>query len=204
MSAGSKTKTRIITLRTLYSDMPSSTFTINESITMRLLVEQDANVVFSAIKENRSRLREWLVWVDDTQSVADTTKFIKNAAVEFETSKAFRFGIFYSNQYAGIVDLHEIDLKNSRGYIGYWLDQKYEGKGIMSAAVKKILEFGFEELKLHRIEIHVAPNNLKSRAIPERLGFKFDGQLREFEWIHDGKYLDTQIYSLLRSEWISK
>jgi RimJ/RimL family protein N-acetyltransferase len=99
-------------------------------------------------------------------------------------------------EYVGFIT---IDVRNKSGSLGYWLSNTCLGKGIMTMSVKTIVKTGFMEYGLNRVEIACATGNLKSRAIPERLGFVFEGTLRERELLC-GKYVDHAIYSLLASE----
>jgi RimJ/RimL family protein N-acetyltransferase len=73
---------------------------------------------------------------------------------------------------AGFVDL---DLKNNNAEIGYWLGEKYWGKGIMSEAVFAIIKYGFDNLKLHKIYGKHISENINSKRIFEKLGFKEEG-----------------------------
>ena len=84
--------------------------------------------------------------------------------------------------------------------LGYYLAEDAGGKGIMTRSVKAVLHYAFENLKLNKIEIRCGVGNAKSRAIPERLGFKLDGILRDEEWLYD-HFHDIAVYSLLASEW---
>jgi ribosomal-protein-serine acetyltransferase len=84
--------------------------------------------------------------------------------------------------------------------IGYWLDEKYVGKGIMTKACIEFINYAFDVYKLNRVEIRCAEDNLKSRAIPERLGFTKEGIIRDGELLNDG-YTNCIIYGLLRREW---
>ena len=67
-------------------------------------------------------------------------------------------------------------------------------------ACKAYIAYGFNELDLNRIEIRVAEENKKSRAIPEKLGFQEEGKIRQAEWLYD-HYVDHVIYGLLAEEW---
>lgn len=70
----------------------------------------------------------------------------------------------------------------------------------MTRALKSLIAYGFKELGLNRIEVRVAVENKKSRALPERLGFTEEGRLREAERLYD-HYVDHIIYGLLTEEW---
>ena len=70
----------------------------------------------------------------------------------------------------------------------------------MTQACRAMVAYGFSERGLNRIEIHCAPANVKSRAIPERLGFRIEGTLRQADKLVDG-YVDNVVYGLLASEY---
>ncbi|MFN2394038.1 MAG: GNAT family N-acetyltransferase, partial [Pyrinomonadaceae bacterium] len=75
--------------------------------------------------------------------------------------------------------------------------------GIITESCKILINYAFEELGMNRIEIRCATENVKSRAIPERLNFKLDGVLRQFLWRHT-RFFDMAIYSMLAEEWNEK
>jgi ribosomal-protein-serine acetyltransferase len=100
---------------------------------------------------------------------------------------------------SGVCGFHPFDITNKISSIGYWLSHAYLERGIMTLSVKALLEAGFREYGLNRIEIACATGNARSRAIPERLEFKFEGVIREREYLYD-RYVDHAIYSMLASE----
>lgn len=69
----------------------------------------------------------------------------------------------------------------------------------MGASVRRLTEFAFDALNLHRVSIAAAVENQKSRAIPERLGFRFEGVMREAEWLYDC-FVDHALYARLRTD----
>ena len=117
--------------------------------------------------------------------------------------KAADFGIYYKGVLVGVIGYHIIDKTNKKTTIGYWLDQNYQGKGIMTKAAKMLIEFAFKKLELNRIQISCAIGNDKSCRIAERLGFKMEGTAREAEWLYD-HFVDWKQYSLLKSDWEQK
>ncbi|MCL4254768.1 MAG: GNAT family N-acetyltransferase, partial [Anaerolineae bacterium] len=83
---------------------------------------------------------------------------------------------------------------------GYWLGESFTGQGIITNACKAVISALIYEENVHRIEIQCMVDNVRSRAIPERLGFTYEGIKRESEWIN-GAFADHAVYSLLDREW---
>lgn len=110
------------------------------------------------------------------------------------------FAIIYRGKIAGTIGFNEIYKANKIGVVGYWLGEEFQGNGIMSRAFKVLINYGFNDLQLNRIEVRVAVENKKSRALPERFGFKKEGNIRQAEWLYD-HYVDHVIYGLLADEW---
>lgn len=98
---------------------------------------------------------------------------------------------------AGLVSLDPIDWPSRTGYIGYWLAQNQQGQGIATQACKVLIDHAFSVLGLNRIVIACATENHRSRAIPERLGFEYDGRIRQAEQLSDRR-VDHEVYVLLR------
>lgn len=72
--------------------------------------------------------------------------------------------------------------------------------GTMTAAVRALVEHALTTWQLNRVEIVVATGNRRSQAIPERLGFREEGTLRQYQLV-DGRYLDCISYSMLAEDW---
>ena len=90
-----------------------------------------------------------------------------------------------------------------RGSIGYLIAAEFEGRGLVTLAVPALLDVGFREIGLHRIEIKAGTENRRSRAIPERLGFVREGVERGSGKGASG-YHDLVVYSILEDEWPPK
>jgi ribosomal-protein-serine acetyltransferase len=86
--------------------------------------------------------------------------------------------------------------------IGYWIDGAYEGRGLVTGAVIALIELGFRHVGVHRIAIRAGVDNVRSRAIPERLGFTLEGVLRgEGKGSAGHGFHDLALYSMLEDEW---
>jgi ribosomal-protein-serine acetyltransferase len=84
--------------------------------------------------------------------------------------------------------------------IGYWIAQEHQGKGIVTEACRAMITHAFRELDLHRVQIRCATGNIKSCAIPQRLGFAHEGTAREAEMVND-RFIDLHIFGMLKQDW---
>ena len=173
---------------------------VNENVSLTLFEKRDAKELFTVVNESRNYLREWLPWVDKMQSEADYEPIIEMWLKQFSSEDGFQAGILYEGKIVGMVGFHGIDWMNKKTSIGYWLAEQYQGNGIMTDAVKSLLDIAFTKYKLNRVEILCGVKNVKSRHIPERLGFKEDGIIRDAEFLYD-HYHDCVLYSMLAKEW---
>lgn len=172
---------------------------INDQLTLCILSGRDAPALFELTEQSRDYLQKWLPWVQETKSVEDSMQFIKASLLGYEQRKSLTAGIFYKHSLVGVTGFNTLDFTNYVGKIGYWLASDYQRKGIMTQATKAMITYGFEEFHLNRIEIHCATENKKSQAIPERLGFRKEGHLRQVELLHHG-FVDHYVYALLKQD----
>jgi len=173
---------------------------IGDGIELRLFEERHAQALFSVTERNRSRLRQWLPWLDQTRSAADVQTFIRSALDQFASNLGFHAGIWVQGELAGAVGLHRIEWADRLTSIGYWVDAAQEGKGLITRSCRAVIDHAFKDLKLNRLEIRCATGNHRSRAVPERLAFHCEGVLRQAEWLYD-HYVDLYLYSMLASDW---
>ena len=172
---------------------------IAETSFLRPLAAADATDLHSLIESNRATLARWLPWAA-AQTLEDTVGFIRRAEEQLAQNDGFQAAVVCDGDIAGVVGYVGVDWNNRSTSLGYWLGERYQGSGTMTGAVRLLVEHGFSEWDLNRIAIRAASGNLRSRAIPERLGFQQDGILREAELV-GGRYLDSVVYSLLARDW---
>ena len=176
-----------------------SLFVIDETTSLRILREADAADLFAVTDANRTFLRRWLPWVDAVTSEEDSRSFLTTVVAQRKEGRGPTFGILRDGALAGVVGYLPIDRVNSVGEIGYWLAEREQGRGVMTACCRFVVRYGFLTLDLNRIQIAAGTDNAASRAIPERLGFKLEGILRGRENLN-GTYIDHAMYAQLRSE----
>lgn len=178
-------------------------FKLNDEIRLRLLETRHAEELFDLVDANRDHLRSWLPWVDRTQELADVHDFIVGTQYQYAENRGFVTGIWYGTGLVGVVGHNEVNWENRFCRLGYWLAAPFEGKGIMTMACRAITTYSFQDMELNRVDIRAAVANSKSRAIPERLGFKLEGILRDAEWLYD-RFVDHAVYGMLAREWASE
>ncbi|TRX20530.1 GNAT family N-acetyltransferase [Flavobacterium franklandianum] len=96
----------------------------------------------------------------------------------------------------GIIGHYRIRPEHFRAEIGYMLLPVYNGNGIISEAIKEVVNYGFEVMKLHSIEAIIDPENFASERVLQKNGFLKEAHLKENEY-YEGRFLDTVIYSIL-------
>jgi ribosomal-protein-serine acetyltransferase len=169
---------------------------INPSLELRLLQPPDAPALFALIDADRSRLREWLPWVDDTTKLSHTAKFVKKALAEGAETRAFTSGIWSEGQLVGVIRHNRIDWGNRISFPTYWLVSSAQGRGIMTQCCQAFYAHAFAQLGMTRIIVAVATENRRGQALALRLGFRQVSTLKKAEWLHD-RWVDHLIYSRL-------
>lgn len=180
------------------------TFQVDEDVSLKMFTVDDTEEFYQLTSSSKNHLKKWLSWVDQINSVKDTREYIKDRLSRFAENGGYPESvlIIYKGKIAGTVGFNYVDRMSRVGEIGYWLGESYEGKGIMTRALKAFINYGFSTLNLNRIEMTVAVENERSRRLPERLGFTKEGRLRKVQWLYD-HFVDHIMYSLLAEEWKS-
>jgi ribosomal-protein-serine acetyltransferase len=175
-------------------------FQIADEIEFRPFIEENAVEIFAAVKANYAHLKPFLHWVTEDYSLESASEFINRTQKAFAENTSQTFGIFCREKIVGVIGFVNFNWSSKRTEIGYWITQNYEGQGIITKSCKALIKYAFNDLKMNRIEIHCATENIKSRAIPERLNFTLEGVLRQSEWRH-ARFYDMAIYGMLAEEW---
>ncbi|CAH2713026.1 hypothetical protein BACCIP111895_00159 [Neobacillus rhizosphaerae] len=176
-----------------------------EFYTKRLFIQKpmpgDGKAVYKAIQASLNELKPWLPFAHKEQIQQDVEANIRDAHAKFLIREDLRLHIFNreTGEFIGSSGLHRINWDVPKFEIGYWIDTRYTGKGYMTEAVEGIMNFAFSELKARRVEIRCDPRNIRSKAIPERLGFVLEGILKNDGISADGKEIrDTCIYAKIK------
>ena len=160
----------------------------------------DGSIVNEAINDSINELKVWLPFAQKASTVEETEVNLRVAHINFLKRESLRYLIFHkrTNDFIGITSFEGINWDIPKCHIGYWINTKFSGNGYMLEAIKGLTELGLNQIKFKRIEIKCESTNIKSRSIPEKLGYELEGTLKNDDLSADGnKLTDTCIYAIL-------
>lgn len=175
--------------------------TIDSELSLHLARPELSQAIFEAVDADRNYLRQWLPWVDNTQSLADTEKFIRRSMEVNSSGDQLISFVVFKEELAGSVGAVKINKDRRSCEIGFWLRSKLQGQGIMTRSCAALINYLLCIKNLNRIEIFAARDNLKSQAVCQRLGFIHEGTKRQAIWLNH-QYHDLELFALLKSDWL--
>ncbi|HEX4018570.1 MAG TPA: GNAT family protein [Frankiaceae bacterium] len=160
--------------------------------------------------EVRTRNEQWLVrweatppgfdnprlsW-NDRQSIGIYTAMLRSLRKQGREGSALPFAITYEGRFCGQLTVGNVvrGAFNS-AYVGYWVDEAVAGRGVMPTALALVVDHCFGPARLHRIEANIRPENVASKRVVEKLGFRDEGLHRKYLAI-DGAYRDHIGYAV--------
>lgn len=173
---------------------------IEENLELRFVSERHAEELNSVVAENLEHLQEWLPWANADYSVEKAKEFVQANLKGFAKNEFPSYFIFEDKKIVGGIGFNNVFTIDRNAEIGYWLAENAQGRGIITKCCRKLIDFAFYEMNFNRIVIRCATGNLKSQAIPEKLGFTKEGILRETALLNN-KFIDLIVYSMLKKEW---
>ena len=183
----------------LFSHIPTLE---TERLTLRGMRVSDAPDMFEYAC--RPSVTEYLTW-EPHASVEETRQYLTYVGQRYRTGDFYDWSVVdkASGRMIGTCGFTSFNCPADSAEIGYVLSPVYQGRGLGTEAVRRVLRFGFEELNLHRIEAHFIEGNAASRRLMERVGMTFEGFAREAMKIK-GKYRTIGTCAILRGEFEKK
>ena len=172
---------------------------------LRPIRQRDAKVWREVRQQNLAWLQQWEATVPEEglhsgEVPATFGVMVRTLHRQARLRKVLPWVVTYNGELVGQVTVGGISYGSMRSaYIGYWIDEKVAGRGIMPTAVAMALDYCFEELELHRVEIHIRPENTASRRVVEKLGIPEEGLRRSYLHI-DGDWRDHICYAIVSGE----
>ena len=120
-------------------------FELSDGVELRSLTEADVKELYALIEANRSYLAPWMPWAAG-QTAHGTAEFVRKSIKQEADDDGFQVAVIVDGAIAGVLG-HELDRENRTTTIGYWLAEDQQGRGLMTAAVKRLLGHAFDELR---------------------------------------------------------
>ena len=181
--------------------MAATVPTLSEGkITIRPIRVRDAKQLERELLDNRAWLRRWEATSPNGPSEFDTRYSIRSLQGSARSGHGLPFAIEYGGEFAGQLNVSGISYGSlASASIGYWVSERFAGKGVTPTAVALATDYCFFTLGLHRMEICIRPENEPSLRVVEKLGFRYEGLRRRFIHI-DGDWRDHYCFALVVEE----
>lgn len=173
-------------------------FSLGEGAELRQLTKEDVPALHDLTLRNRERLRRWMIWVDQVHSEQDTREFVLQALRSFGMGRSLQMGIWLNEQLVGTIGLFRSASAEPEAEVGYWIDESAEGRGLVTEATRVMTQYAFEQWQVNTVRIRVERDNVRSQAIPQRLGFRLQGEVHE-DWA-DGSHRTLLVYVMHASK----
>jgi Acetyltransferases, including N-acetylases of ribosomal proteins len=174
-----------------------------KKVILRSYKESDAEAFLEAMIESRERLLLWLPWPAKCQTLDDARSWLIQDMASWLLREQLHMGIWdiETQHFLGGISLRPHSWEIPFFEIGYWLRTSAERKGYMTEAVHLLTTFAFEKLGAKRVMIRIDERNQHSIAVAERLHFKREGTLRNYEMAPDGRLQNIVIFALTSEDW---
>jgi ribosomal-protein-alanine N-acetyltransferase len=174
-------------------------------VTLRPLRMRDASAWMESRRRNVEWLRQWEATPPNGPSMFGVsasvfTSMTRRLRADARAGKALPFVIVVAGEFAGQINVAGI-VRGSMdsAHVGYWVDQRFAGRGVMPTAVALVVDHGLGPVGLHRIEVNIRPENVASRRVVEKLRFREEG-VRE-RYLHiAGEWRDHLTFALVRED----
>jgi len=174
-----------------------------EKVFLRPPAPEDYRAWATLRRESRSFLEPWEPqWAPDELERHAWRQRLKRYREEVDQGTGIAFLVFEnsSRNLAGGISIGNIRRGVAQSaQIGYWMGERYAGRGFMQEALGLVIPFCFDTLRLHRIEAACIPKNNRSSRLLEKAGFKREGLLRSYLRIN-GSWQDHYLYALIADE----
>lgn len=174
------------------------TIEVNDDIRLCSVNETFSDALFTLITRNQAWLQTAMDWPQYVQSVEDTRKTLMTNYLLHHRHYAKMYLVFYRQALIGVFSFNLIEPTNKTAYIGYWLDEQMQGKGIISTVLETMIAKFSAEGRVRRFVIKCIVENKASNQVALRNGFTLEGCLKQAEFLN-GQYRDQNIYARIES-----
>lgn len=170
-----------------------------DTFTLRPFRNDDYKSFFELLQNNRKRLEKYFPFtVKSTLTIDATRQYVIDRIILADKMEFISF-VIVSHDHPGLIGLiflKNLDWSIPKSEVGFFIDKKFEGEGIISRGVAEVVEYSFRHLKINKLFMRIGDDNPGSQRIAEKNGFILEGKLRNDFKSHDGTLLDVFYYGL--------
>lgn len=180
-------------------ELPTNTELLTPRLRLCATQEGDGDEVNAAIRASWPELTVWMPWAKALPSPEESRSHARGAVWKWERRSEFDFSIRlrHNDELIGKCSLHTLEALTGRAEIGYWLDSRFMGRGLMTEAIARLVVWS-DELGFQRLEIRCDARNTPSQNVARRLGFSREGCLRRYVFDNQSRLSDLEIWARLR------
>ena len=169
---------------------------------LRALEPWQATEFAAHVERARAHLAPWLPWASTVVDEDTARAFLQRYADEQARDGGRIYGIWLDGTLVGGTLFRVFEPRFGTCEIGVWLAPEAQGRGLVTRAVRRMIEWAFEVRGMARVEWRTVPENARSIAAAKRLGMSLDGVLRQAYPVNGVRH-DVEIWSLLAGEKVS-
>lgn len=173
----------------------------DERLYLQILTPTDVEDYFKLVSDNREFFLKSQAAIGNLKSLEEAKAQVKTRVEEHDLQKGLNYKIMLNDFLIGIIALRNIQWSHQKAAIGYFLSEKESNKGYLTKCLNKLIQIGFEDLKLNRLYAHTSTQNLASNKLLLKCGFQREGLLRK-DFCIEGQFVDDYVYGLLREDWL--
>ncbi len=165
---------------------------------LKIIEEKEFKDFFQLIDRNKKRLKRYFpLTVQKNESIESTIEYLKEIAEKTDNRETYVFGIYTQEKLIGVIYIKEIDWRIPKCELGYFIDKKFEGKGLMSKVIEETTKYCFERLKIEKIFLKIGSENIGSKRLAIKNGFLLEGILRNEFRIETNELINVEYYGKL-------
>jgi len=175
---------------------------ISRRTVVRRFREGEGEALYQLVQQNSRAAREQIPgFIDSIQDIGSAEEFARRKLAAWLLQKEFSFAVWDkdSTQLIGLISIHRIDWSVPAADLRFILDERFQGQGIMTEAVRVIIDFTFRQLHLEKLSIRTEMDNYPAQRLLRKLGFQREGDLRHGRRKKAGELVDLMLFGLLAS-----
>jgi RimJ/RimL family protein N-acetyltransferase len=175
------------------------TLALGDDAELRALEPWQAAEFAAYVDETRPHLAPWLPWANSITDEAGARAFLQRYADRQAADAGRIYGIWLGTRLVGGALFRVFDAESGVCEVGVWLAPDVQGRGLVTRAAGRLIQWAFDVRGMTRVEWHCVPHNTRSIAAARRLGMSRDGVLRS-AFAFNGERHDVEVWSLLAAE----